>query len=712
MKKTFILAVSISLIFCSPVISQKKLLTLEDASGMNSAILPRTMRNLQWCSDKDGFTFIDNNALVAGRAGSLQRDTILRLTDINSQLQDLGTEALKRFPGITWLDNSNFFFTAAERIFSFNTEKKTLKQDNQYPKEAENVETDKNNLDVAFTIGNNLFIAVNGNQLQVTSDTNKDIVNGQRVHRDEFGIYKGTFWSPEGNHLAFYRMDQTMVTDYPLVDIEPRIAQVDNIKYPMAGMTSHQVKLGVYTLESGKTVFMDTGEPADQYLTCVTWDPSEKYIYIALLNRDQNHLKLNKYDARTGEFVKTLFEEKNEKYVEPKHSLYFLHSVPDLFIWFSERDGYQHLYLYDNDGKLLRQLTSGEWVVTDLLGTDPQDRKVYFQGTKDGPLNQEVYSVEINSGAIQKISSKSGVHYSILNTNGKYFIDICSDTTSSLEYTLFTTKGKADQVIRAADNPLKDYDLGKMSISSLKTADGTELFYRLILPPGLDSARKYPVIIYVYGGPHSQLITNSWLGGAGLFLNYLAQKGYIVFTLDNRGSSNRGISFEQAIFRNLGGIEVDDQTLGVKYLKSLPYVDSTRIGVHGWSYGGFMTISMMLKHPDDFKVGVSGGPVCDWKYYEVMFGERYMDTPETNPRGYEEASLLTYSSKLKGDLLIIHGTMDPTVVWQNSLVLLKKFISEGIQVDYFVYPGHEHGVGGNDRLHLNRKIEKYFNDHL
>jgi dipeptidyl-peptidase-4 len=423
-------------------------------------------------------------------------------------------------------------------------------------------------------------------------------------------------------------------------------------------------------------------------------------------------LKLNRYDVISGNLERTLFEEKNEKYVEPEHPLSFIGSDPGQFIWFSERDGYQHLYLYDTSGTLVRQLTHGPWVVTSLIGMDNKGGDVYFLSTKNSPLNEDVFSVDLKSAKIQPLSLNTGVHSPILSPGGKYLLDIFSDTLVGREYAVIDTKGKVLQVVSRTDEPLHAYTQCKIHIFKLKANDSTELYSEIIYPPDFRPDKKYPVIVYVYGGPHDQLVNNTWLGGTSLFNYYLAQQGYIIFTLDNRGSANRGLAFEQAVFRHLGTLEVSDQMVGINYLKSLPYIDPDRIGVMGWSYGGFMTISLMLREPDIFKVGVCGGPVCDWKYYEVMYGERYMDTPEENPDGYKEASLLERAGNLKGDLLIIHGTFDPTVVWQNSLSLLKRFIDEGKQVDYFVYPGHEHGVGGKDRVHLNKKIEKYFVEHL
>ena len=712
MKKIILFFFTACLVFSFQAPAQDKLLTIEDAVWMNPKLFPKSLRNLQWMGRSDYFSYIKGDSLLTGKANSDKRETLVSLNEINDALNKINEDSIRRFPSITWTGDEIFMFTHKHRVFIYDVSLKQLREMNNFPEGAENIDIDKNTFAVAYTIENNLYVALEGSQVQITNDENKEIINGKTVHRVEFGINKGIFWSPKGNYLAFYRKDETMVTDYPIVDITKRIAEVKPEKYPMAGMASHEVKLGVYSISSGRTIYLNTVEPADQYLTCVTWGPAGKFIYVVLLNRDQNHMKLNRYDARTGNLIKTLFEEKSEKYVEPENPLYFLKSKPELFIWQSERDGYNHLYLYDIDGEMIKQLTSGEWGIRKLLGTDTHDKYVFFMATKESPLNKDVYVLDIRNGEITKISPVNGAHRAIMNMKGKYLIDIYSDTTTTRKYLVIDKKGKLIQTLLKDHNPLEEYKLGDMSIFTIKADDGTDLYCRLIKPVDFNPEKKYPVIVYVYGGPHAQLITNSWLGGAGLFLNYLATKGYVVFTLDNRGSANRGLVFEQAVFRNLGTLEVKDQMKGAEYLKSLDYVDPGRIGVDGWSYGGFMTILLMLREPETFKVGVAGGPVTDWKYYEVMYGERYMDTPEQNPEGYKNSSLLNCADQLKGDLLIIHGTADPVVVWQNSLDLIRKFIEEGIQVDYFVYPGHGHGVGGKDKLHLNQKIINYFDEQL
>jgi len=702
------------LILCLPIIilAQEKKLSIEDASYMNRSIMPKSIQALSWMGSTAYYTHLEDNIMLATKAGSEKSIALFGLDDINGNLNKLEVDSLRRMPSITWIDDNSGYFRADNKVYLYNIKSNQLRELNDYPKNASNTDLHQSTYAMAYTIENNLYVALEGRQVQISNDEDPNIINGQTVHRNEFGISGGTFWSPGGNYLAFYRKDESMVSDYPLVDVGARVAETENIKYPMAGMSSHEVKLGIYNIATGKTSFLKTGKPADQYLTCVSWGPDERFVYIAVLNRDQNHMKMNKYDIRTGILVKTLFEEKSDKYVEPEDDLVFLHETKDQFIWISEKDGYRHLYLFNTDGEQIKQLTSGEWVVRGFLGLDPKDKYAYFTATKESPMNTDVFSVELKTGEINKISTKNGNHYTRLNKNCKYYIDIFSDTLTTREYAIVSTKGKMMQLIQQSANPMEDYDLGRMSIFTLEADDGTDLYCRMITPPGFDPQKKYPALVYVYGGPHAQLVTNSWMGGASMFLYYMAQEGYVIFTLDNRGSAHRGRDFEQAIHRNMGTIEVEDQGVGVEYLKSLSFVDADRIGVNGWSYGGFMTISLMLKKADDFKVGVCGGPVTDWKYYEIMYGERYMDTPESNPEGYEEASLLNHADKLKGDLLIIHGTFDPVVVWQHSLTMIDKFIKSGKQVDYFVYPGHGHGVGGKDRIHLNAKMAKYFIDHL
>ncbi|NTW23098.1 MAG: S9 family peptidase [Lentimicrobium sp.] len=691
--------------------AQDKLFIPEEIAS-NRKLYPSSLSNLQWKGNSDTYTWQDSKSLTAGNTTNETIDTLLRLSDLNTCMVGLEKEELKRFPYILWENENTCAFTSGNDWFEFNVTEKILKQRFSLPETAGNPELAPGNRFIAYTIDNNLFISDGKKDFPVTNDANKGIVNGQTVHRNEFGISKGTFWSPAGNLLAFYRMDETMVTEYPLVDVTERIAKAHNIRYPMAGMTSHEVTVGIFDPVTNSAIFVETGRPAEQYLTNIAWSPDEKSLYIALLNRNQNHMKLNEYDVATGKFIRTLFEEKNERYVEPQHPMVFVPGGNGNFIWQSQRDGFNHLYLYNRDGSLIKQLTSGNWIVTEMLGFDLNSKGLFYTSTAVSPLQDQLYYLELKSGKSTRLTTEEGVQAPVVRADGKYFLSRCSNPEVASRTRLISFSGKLNRVIHEDVNPLKDYKTGEVSIINLKADDGTDLFARLTKPTDFDPAKKYPVLVYVYGGPHAQLVTGGWLNGGGLFDHYLAQKGYIVFTLDNRGSAGRGFEFESCIHRNLGVLEMADQLKGVEYLKSQPWVDASRIGIDGWSYGGFMTLTLKLNHPEIFKVATCGGPVTDWKYYEVMYGERYMDTPDQNPDGYKNACILDKVDKLEGKLMIIHGAQDNTVVWQNSLQFLIKCIELKKQVDYFVYPTHEHNVRGIDRAHMYRKLAEYYDQNL
>lgn len=575
---------------------------------------------------------------------------------------------------------------------------------------------------VAFVRDDNLFVSGSKTK-QLTTDGSSDIVYGQSVHRDEFGIYKGTFWSNDGEKLAFYRMDQSMVADYPLVDIDTREATEAPIKYPMAGMTSHKVTVGVYDLNTDKTVYLNVGDPTDRYFTNITWSPDDKEIYLIELNRDQTDMSLDVYDAVSGEKIRTLYKEHNDKYVHPVTPVTFLPWDNTKFILQSERDGYNHLYLYNTKGELIKQLTKGKWVVLDLMGFNIKTKKAIILSTECSPIQNNIFSVDINNGKRTLLDNGRGCHANIyeadghhklaLSTNGQWIIDNYTEPTVPRNIDVINTATAKSIRYFTADNPWKGYDVPNYSCGTIKAADGvTDLYYRMVKPLGFDPSKKYPTIVYVYGGPGIRNIEARWNYWSRGWETYMAQKGYLLFILDNRGSCDRGRDFEQATFRHLGIEEMKDQMKGVEYLKSLAYVDSTRMGVHGWSFGGFMTTNLMCTYPNVFKVGVAGGPVIDWKWYEVMYGERYMDTPQTNPKGFKESSLIPKAKNLKGKLEIIIGLNDPVVVPQNALSFIKQCIHDGTQPDFFVYPGEPHNMRGHQSTHLHERISQYFDDYL
>jgi dipeptidyl-peptidase-4 len=698
---------------------QSKLLTMEEAVvKQRTTLAPARLKQLAWIKNSNSYFYVDNikseEILVVGSPEGDALKEILSFSKLNEALVNASEKPVKSFPGIQWKNESQFTFEADKKLLMYDVKAKKISvlSKRDFPEGAENRDVAEKTGNIAYTIKNNLMVFDGNNQLIVTNDPNENIVNGRSVHREEFGIIKGTFWSPNGSQLAYYRMDQTMVTDYPIIDWTAKIASNTNIKYPMAGEKSHEVTVGIYNVNSGNTVFIKTGEPKEQYLTNIAWSPDEQHIYIAVLNREQNHMWLNSYSTITGLFEKTLFEETHEKYVHPMHSMMFVPKNPNQFIWQSERDGYNHLYLYDISGKLIRQLTKGNWIVTDLAGFDAKGTKAFYSSTTESGITRNFYSVDLKKNNITKLTSHEGTHSIMMNSKGTYFLDSYQSTETPRTIYLKSTNGKSSKTIFNAPDPLKDYKLGNISIFKLKSESGDDLYCRLFKPVDFDSTKKYPVIVYLYNGPGVQMINNTWNGGGDLWFQYMAERGFVVFTLDGRGSSNRGLAFEQAVFRHLGTNEMNDQLVGINYLKAQKYVDANRMGLFGWSYGGFMTTSIMTRHPDIFKAAVAGGPVIDWSYYEIMYTERYMDTPLENPEGYKEARTLNYIDNLKGKLLLIHGTDDPVVVWQHSMMFLKGCVDKKKQVDYFVYPGHEHNVLGKDREHLYQKVSDYFMQNL
>ncbi len=567
----------------------------------------------------------------------------------------------------------------------------------------------------AYVNGDQIYFrpADGGKDIQLTTDGSREIVYGRSVHRDEFGIHSGLFWSPDGMRLAFYRMDQSMVTDYPQVNLFPRIATHEPDKYPMAGEASHEVTVGVYDVATNKTLYLKAGDPTDRYFTNVAWSPDSKTIYMLELNRDQNDCRLVSYDATTGDRTGELYRETDEKYVEPQSPILFLPWDDSKFILQSQKNGYNHLYLFDTEGNELCQLTQGQWVVMDVLGFNAKNKSIIICSNECSPIQCNTWEVSVKNGKRTLLDNGEGWHTPKLSSSGRYIVDSYQTPEIPRNISINDAKTHKQTVYYESPNPWEGYKVPQFSCGTIKAADNTtDLYWRMVRPADFDETKKYPTIIYVYGGPHAHNVDARWHYGSRSWETYMAQKGYILFILDNRGSENRGKEFEQATFRHLGQEEMRDQMRGVEYLKSLPYVDASRIGVHGWSFGGFMTISLMTNYPDVFKVGVAGGPVIDWKWYEVMYGERYMDTPQANPEGYAQCSLLPKAKDLKGKLQIITGYNDPTVVPQHCLMFIEECIKAGTQPDFFAYPGEGHNMMGHKSVHLHERITQYFEDYL
>ena len=571
----------------------------------------------------------------------------------------------------------------------------------------------------AYTDGQSLRLRLaDGTSVPVAESENPQITYGQHVSRNEFGINGGIFISPDSSKVAFFRKDESKVNTFPLLDITTRTGTSKEIKYPMAGMDSENVQLGVYDVTTGQTVYMKVDEFGyDQYLTNISWRPDESQVLIQVLDRSQKHMKLNVYDAVTGDFIRTILTEDNEKYVEPLDPVYFLKGSNDIFIYRTDnRDGYRNLYLCDFNGNVQR-ITS---VDADVAYVANDGKYIWYTSAEVSPVENHLFRISVKKsgkgwkfGKPEQLTQESGWHDIAMSPDCRHFVDTWSNISTPHISDLCTADGKTVRNLKTAEDPTLEYAYTEITLGTVKSADGKfDNYYRLIKPKDFDPTKKYPVILYVYGGPHSQMVRNTYLAELRRWEMYMAQRGYLVYVQDNRGTQNRGAEFEKAIHKQCGQAEMADQMVGIRMLLDLPYVDADRIGVHGWSYGGFMTISLMTNYPEVFKVGVSGGPVIDWKWYEVMYGERYMDHPEVNPEGYAKTSLINSAKNLQGKLLICQGAIDPVVLWQHSLSFVRECVVNNVQVDYFPYPRHEHNVVGKDRVHLHDKISMYFEDYL
>ncbi len=713
----------LALLLTLPVMAQKKQFTLEDLNFGGSNYRNMTPKSVYYAWWGDELVRTDRDQCTQINKKSLKETVLFTLEEVNKAIGD-------EQAAITRLDYAQFPYPESTLALLSNSDQHLLydwaKGEVVFRQQGGFGDFDwsPSSRASASVRDHQLYVVdSNGQERQVSTDGSREIVYGQSVHRDEFGIYKGTFWSPDGQSLAFYRMDQSMVTDYPQVNISTRIATEEPDKYPMAGETSHRVTVGVYDMVSGKTIYLQAGDPTDRYFTNIQWSPDSKTIYIFELNRDQTDIELVSYDAKTGQRIATLYREHNDKYAEPLTPITFLPWDHSKFILQSQKDGYNHLYLMNTRGEQLRQLTKGEWVVIDLVGFNTSRKSAVILSTEASHIQNNLYEVNLSNGRRTLLDNGAGVHGNvweesghhdlILSRSGAFIYDNFSTPDIPRQVNLIDIAKRVNKTLFVADDPWRGYDVPEYSCGTIKAADGTtDLYYRMVKPVGFDPAKRYPTVIYVYGGPHARNVEASWHYMSRGWETYMAQKGYLLFILDNRGSKDRGLAFEQATFRQLGQIEMADQMKGVEYLKSLPYVDQDRIGVHGWSFGGYMTITLMTHHPEIFKVGVAGGPVIDWKWYEVMYGERYMDTPQTNPDGYEKTSLLNQAANLKGKLQIIQGLNDKTVVPQHCLSFINACIEAGTQPDFFVYPGEPHNMRGHKSTHLHERITQYFEDYL
>ncbi len=708
MKNKFLLLVMAVLMTAVVASAQdeRKLLTIEDVV-LNYGLLPKSYP-VKWVGETDSYATVDGTTLVAMDARSGKRRTLITLDEVNKLL----ATNFKSFPGYAFDDANSLVIGAHGMRNTIGLKERKVLQQHKVPAGANLTRQSGKGGLYAYTRENNLYCYDGEREHAITNFADKNIVCGQTVSRNEFGIDGGIFISPDATKIAFYKKDESAVTDFPLLDITTRTGSLKNIKYPMNGMPSEVVSLGVYDIAKKSTIYLEvTDFDKERYLTNITWSPDSQRIYIQVLDRAQKNVHLNSYDAATGKLIKNILSEHNDRWVEPQHPLVFLESDPSKFIYSTDnRDGYWNLYLCDDAGNVQR-LTKTDASVQYVA----QDAKsVYYTSAEVSPVDNHLFKVDVKTGKQTRLTKAEGWHDVVVSKSGKFFLDTYSSLNVPRVVELGRTDGKPAKELFRAEDPTVGYNYAPIELGTVKSADGKyDNYYRLIKPLDFDPTEKYPVIMYVYGGPHSQMVKNNYLASLRRWEMYMAQRGYVIFAMDNRGTSNRGAEFEKAIHRQCGQVEMADQMEGMKWLMSHDWVDTDRIGVHGWSYGGFMTISLITNYPDIFKVAVAGGPVIDWKWYEVMYGERYMDNVHNNPEGFAKTSLIAKAKDLKGQLLICQGAIDPVVVWEHSLSFVRECVKNNIYtVDYYPYPCHEHNVMGKDAVHLYNKISKYFEDYL
>jgi dipeptidyl-peptidase-4 len=569
-----------------------------------------------------------------------------------------------------------------------------------------NVKFSPDGKSIAFVRSNNLVLMdlKSGKETQLTYDGQEHVLNGHFdwVYEEEFSIIEGWQWSPDGNYIAYWQIDERRVPEFDIVQYNSLRLNWNRMRYPKAGDPNSIVKIGVVNIKTSKNVWMDIGTNDDIYIPRIKWLPYGNKLAILRLNRLQNKIEILTGDVTTGD-TEVIFAETDDKWLEVDDDLTFL-KKSNQFLWTSEKDGYKHIYLYDMDGNLVRQVTKGAWEVRKIEAVDEKNHVIYFTATEKSPLENHLYRIDFDGNNFQRITKTPGWHSINFSPNFKTYLDTYSQINVPPKIGLFTNTGRLKKII--VENPLdilNEYRMSQYDFFTFETTEEVSLNGWMLKPPDFEENKKYPVLMYVYGGPGSQTVRNRWGGKRHLWFQLLAQKEYIVVSVDNRGTGARGAAFKKITYKNLGNWEVRDQIEAAKYLASLPYVDKNRIGIFGWSYGGYMSSLSLFRGNEIFRTAVSVAPVTHWKFYDTIYTERYMQTPQLNPWGYENSTPLAFAKKLKGNLLLIHGTADDNVHFQNTVALVNELIALNKQFDVMFYPGRYHGI---------REVTKNTQEHI
>ena len=721
-KKT-INILAIILLFVSPILPQtKQPLTLKEIFASDE-LSTTPVKNIEWQPDSKAFTFTKINSqngfldiykhnVVTGKNTILTKGNELVYNSKRIKMSKYRWTKDGKYLLIEGPVKSIWRHSTQAPFYLLNVRTKKITALSNENTHLRNVKLSPDGKLVGFVRDHNIYVVdlSTGKEKAVTTNGTDNILNGEFdwVYEEEFGLADAWRWSPDSKKIAYWQLDQTRVKVFYLINEMYRYNKIFKLKYPEVGEQNSIIKIGVADLAANKTNWMDIGDNDDIYIPRIFWTNSSSKLAILRLNRHQNFLELLMANTENGE-TRVTITDSDPAWVDVRHDVLFLKNK-DQIIWSSEKSGFKHAYLYDYNGKLINQITKGNWEITKAVDVDENNNWLYFYGKKDSPIQQNIYRIKLDGTKLERISKKHGWHNGIFSPDSKYYIDFFSNASTPTKTILNNADGSIVRIINSGNIPaLKKHNMVYPQFVKVKTTDGTELNGYFIKPYNFNPGKKYPVLVYGYGGPGSQMVVDRWGGYRTYWHQYMTEQGYIIFVVDNRGTGGRGKAFKNLAYGDLSKWSVHDQIEGAKYLAKLPYVNKNRIGFWGWSGGGYLTIAMLTRGADYFKTGVAVAPVTDFRLYDAIWTERYMGLINENVEGYKKADLINTAGGLKGKLLIIHGSGDDNVHYQNTLQFINKCISINKQVDMFIYPNRAHSIsGGNTRLHLFTKITDYF----
>lgn len=730
MKISFIQIIIVNVIVLVFGYSGGKELTIEDIFA-SQKFSSKSIRGIQWLKDGKSFSFLDVDTVTksSGVYQFIINNNTKKLIVTGSMMKLNESDPPFRFASYQWSpEEKQILFvsappdkqylsrlTPAGNLFIYDIPSKKFSSITNVSAPQYNQKFSPDGSKIGYVRDNNIFIydLVSLKETQLTMDGAEHIINGKFdwVYEEEFGISDGWKWSPDGSKIAYWHFDEHRVPEYSMTEWDSTHLAHIKMRYPKPGDPNSIVNIGVLDIASGKTDWIELGSNDDIYIPRMQWTSDQNLLSFQRLNREQNQIELMRYHI-VNKSTTVVFTEQSDTWVDVGDDLRYLKNGQ--FIWTSERNGYNHLYRYSNDGTLMNQITFGEWDVDSFYGIDEKNGLLYYTSSEGSPVKRHIYSVKLDGSRKKRLSVLEGTNSANFSPTFENYIGVYSNSTTPSKMKMMNNDGKELYTIEENEmKNLKEYSLAKTSFFSFKTSDGVVLNASLLKPKNFDSTKKYPVVVFTYGGPGSQVVRDTWGGSNYLWYSMLADKGYLIFMVDNRGTGARGASFKKLVYKNLGKWEVNDQIEGAKYLSSLPYVEKDRIGIWGWSYGGYMAALTILNGADYFKAAVAVAPVTHWKFYDNIYTERFMGTPENNPKGYKESSPLTHVSKLKGNFLLIHGTSDDNVHFQNAVTLTSALQQANKQFETMYYPNKNHGIGGgNTRVHLYHLITNFLMKNL